>query len=165
MAYTTDDIAAAVARALRRDPPQPDDAGRTPEKYARLSRDFRAGAWKHLREDGDLPQASNKAWGLVAETVKAISAHHGGVIHTHRAIWTVVQELAELVRQSGDAAESQWLSNAFRTARGLHSNFYEGEESRHEVEAGITLCEQLSARLYELFAPVWAEGRQSDDFS
>ena len=165
MIYFADDIAAAVTRALRRDPPQPGDAGRTPEKYARLSRDFRAGAWKHLREDGDLPQASNKAWGLVAETVKAISAHHGGVIHTHRAIWTVVQELAELVRQSGDAAESQWLSNAFRTARGLHSNFYEGEESRHEVEAGITLCEQLSARLYELFAPVWAEGRQSDDFS
>ena len=167
MIYSANDTAAAVRRGLAaaRDRSHPDDAFRTPAKYARMSRDFRAGAWKHLLDDVDLPQASNKAWGLVAETVKAISAHHGGVIHTHRAIWTVVQELAELVRQSGDVAESQWLSNAFRTARGLHSNFYEGEESRHEVEAGITLCEQLSARLYELFAPVWAEGRQSDDFS
>ena len=165
MTYTSDDIAAAVARALRRDPPQPDDAARTPEQYARLSRDFRAGAWKHLREDGDLPQASSKAWGLVAETVKAISAHHGGIIHAHGSIWLVVRELAGLAEAAGDLEARNLINNAFRTARGLHSNFYEGEESRHEVEAGITLCEQLSARLYELFAPVWAEGRQSDDFS
>ena len=50
-----------------------------------MAQDFRASAWKHL-DEGDLPQASNKAWGLVAETVKAISAHYGSVIHSHRAI-------------------------------------------------------------------------------
>ena len=38
-------------------------------------RDFRRSARKHLQDDGDLPQAYNKAWGLAAETVKAISAH------------------------------------------------------------------------------------------
>ena len=160
MAYSDADIAAAVARGLAaaRDRAQPDDVGRTPEKYASLSRDFRAGAWRHLRDDGDLPQASNKAWGMVAETIKAISAHHGGVIHAHGSIWTVKRELSQLVGESGDTATQQWIDNSFRTARALHSNFYEDEETDAEITAGLALCEELSERLYELF---WPEGVQS----
>ena len=93
--YANSDIAATVRRGLAaaKDRPNPmEDARCTAEKYARLGREFRRSAWKHWQDDGDLPQASNKAWGLVglvAETVKAISAHHGGIIHTHRAIWSV----------------------------------------------------------------------------
>ena len=155
MTYANDDIAAAVSRALRRDPPQPDDAGRTPEKYVRLSRDFRAGAWKHLREDGDLPQASSKAWGMVAQTVKAVSAHHGGIIHAHGSIWLVVRELAGLAEAAGDLEASNLINNAFRTARALHSNYYEDEETAAEIADGLALCEELSGRLYELF---WPEG-------
>ena len=153
--FTDGDIAAAVARGLAaaRDRPQPEDAGRTPEKYASLSDDFRAGAWRHLREDGDLPQASNKAWGLVAETIKAISARHGGIIHAHGSIWTVKRELSQLAGDSGDTATQQWIDNSFRTARALHSNFYEDEETDAEVAAGVSLCEELSERLYELFWP------------
>ena len=55
--YPGADIAAAVARALAaaRDRPNPvDDVHRTAKKYARLGRDFRRGAWRHL-EEGDLP--------------------------------------------------------------------------------------------------------------
>ena len=79
--YHPADIAAAIARALvaARDRPDPDlDGYRSAQKYAAMAQDFRASAWKHL-DEGDLPQASNKAWGLVAETVKAISAHYGSV--------------------------------------------------------------------------------------
>ena len=155
MTFTGAEIAAAVARGLAaaRDPAQPDDAGRTPEKYARLSRDFRAGAWQHLRDDGDLPQASNKAWGMVAETVKAVSAQHGGVIHTHRSIWLVLRELANLVGGSGDVVERRRINNSFNTARVLHSNFYEDEQSAEEVADGLELCQELSDRLYNLFWP------------
>ena len=153
--YADTDIAAAVAHALAtaRDPAQPDDAGRTPEKYAQLSRDFRASAWKHLRDDGDLPQASKKAWGMVAETIKAVSAQHGGIIHAHRSIWLVVRELSQLVGESGDTNTQAWIANAFSRARALHSNFYEDEETEPEVTAGLGLCEELSERLYELFWP------------
>ena len=72
LALGRDEIAAAVARGLAaaRDPAQPGDAGRSPQKYAQLSDDFRASAWRHLDQDGDLPQASGKAWGLVAETIR-----------------------------------------------------------------------------------------------
>ena len=155
MLYTDETIAAAVAQGLAsaRDPSQPDDADRAPDKYARLSSDFRAGAWKHLREDGDLPQASNKAWGMVAETIKAISARHGGIIHQHRSIWQVLRELAQLVAESGDSETEAWMRNSFRTARALHTNFYEDEETAEDVTAGLRLCEELSDRLYELFWP------------
>ena len=153
MIYDRNDIAAAVARALRRDPPQPGDQTRTAEKYARLAQDFRAGAWRHINEN-DLPQASSKAWAMVAETIKAISAQHGGVIHSHGSIWLTVRELTQLAATAGDTETQEWISNAFRTARALHSNYYENEETAAEVASGIRLCEQLSDRLYQLF---WSE--------
>ena len=150
---TTPYPAAAVARALAaaRDRPQPaEDAGRTPEKYARLARDFRISAWRHLNE-GDLPQASSKAWGLVAETVKAVSAQHGGIIHSHGAIWTTVRELSLVADNAGDAYTRQWLNNSFFVARSLHSNFYEDEAALEDVRDGLLLCEQLAERLLALF--------------
>ena len=155
MVYTDETIAAAVAQGLAaaRDPSLPDDADRAPDKYARLSSDFRASAWKHLREDGDLPQASNKAWGMVAETIKAISAQHGGIVHHHRSIWQVLRELARLVAESGDSETEAWMRNSFHTARALHTNFYEDEAAAEDVTAGLRLCEELSDRLYELFWP------------
>ncbi len=155
MVYTAEAIAAAVARGLTaaRDPSQPDDADRGPEKYARLGSDFRAGAWKHLLEDGDLPQASNKAWGMVAETIKAISAHHGGAIHQHRSIWQVLRQLSNLAGESGDTETRESINNAFMVARSLHSNFYENEASEEEITDGLRLCEELSDRLYDLFWP------------
>ena len=155
MIYPDETIAAAVARGLAaaRDPRQPDDADRGPEKYARLGSDFRAGAWQHLLEDGDLPQASNKAWGIVAETIKAVSAQHGGNIHQHRSIWQVIRELSSLVGEFGDTDTENWIRNSFGVARTLHSNFYEDEADTGDVVAGLQLCEELSDRLYDLFWP------------
>ena len=152
--YANTDIAAAVARGLdaARDRPIPADSGRTPEKYARLSDDFRGSAWKHLQE-GDLPQTSNKAWGMVAETIKAISAQHGGIIHSHRAIWQIADELSGLVAAEGDRQLADWINNAFSVARNLHANFYADEESPARVASNLRLCEELSAGLYELFWP------------
>ena len=153
--YPHPDIAAAVARALAaaRDRPQPRlDRYRTAQKYAGMAQNFRAGAWEHL-DKGDLPQASNKAWGLVAETVKAISAHHGGFIHTHHAIGEVVAELARLVGNAGDMETRRWINGIFIIASKLHSNFYENEMPEDQVLDGLMLCEELSQRLYELFYP------------
>ena len=149
------DTAAAVASGLAaaNDHPNPVfDAGCSAQKYAGMGQDFRASTWEHL-EQGDLPQASNKAWGLVAETVKAISAYHGGIIHSHRAIWTVATALARLVGDAGDMETRRWINNSFVVARNLHSNFYDGRAPEDEVLAGLILCEELSERLYQLFGP------------
>ena len=149
------DTAATVARALAAANDQPDpefDPSYSPQKYAGRGQEFRASAWKHL-DEGDLPQASNKAWGLVAETVKAISAYHGGIIHGYRGIWMVATALARLVGDSGDMETRRWINNSFVVARNLHSNFYEGRAPEDEVLAGLILCEELSERLYQLFGP------------
>ena len=153
--YPEQEVAAAIASTLvaARDRPDPDlDIYRSAQKYAGMAQVFRAGAWEHLRQ-GDLPQASNKAWGLVAETVKAISAHYGSIIHSHRAIVAVADELSRLVGNAGDTETRNWISAIFVTARGLHSNFYENELPENTVRGGLILCEELSRRLYELFWP------------
>ena len=149
-------VAAAVARGLDavRDFPQADDGDCSADGYALLGQDFRDSAWKHLEEE-DFPQASNKAWGLVAETVKAVSLHHGRVIHTHRGLARVVVELARLPGNAGDADEQRWILNSFDVAQMLHGNFYENRAHDDVVLAGLMLCEELSARLYALF---WQEG-------
>ena len=152
--YPAADVAAAVARGLAAANDRPDpaaDVTRTPQKYAALAKDFRDSAWEHLEKD-DLPQASNKAWGLVAETVKAISAQHGGIIHTHRAIAAVIVELRRLVANTGDLATARWLTGVFQIARDLHTNFYEDELPEVIVRDGIIQCEELSALLYARFA-------------
>ena len=159
--YPEQDIAAAIARGLAaaRDRPQPGpDGSRSAQKYAGMAQEFRASAWEHL-DKGDLPQASNKAWGLVAETVKAISAHYGSIIHSHRAILEVADELARLVGNAGDMETKVWINTVLVTARGLHSNFYENELPEDTVRGGIISCEALSRRLYQLF---WPEGTAVD---
>ena len=153
--YPEPDTAAAVASGLAaaNDRPNPElDASCSAQKYAGMAQDFRASAWEHL-DKGDLPQASNKAWGLVAETVKAISAYHGGIIHGHRAIWTVTTALSRLVGDAGDMETRHWINNSFRVARSMHSNFYENRDPEDDVLAGLILCEELSERLYQLFGP------------
>ena len=153
--YPYADIAAAVGRALRRanDPPQPGvDVDRSSGKYAGLAQDFRSSAWQHL-DAGDLPQASNKAWGLVAETVKAISAEHGGFIHKHRSIIEVVIQLCQLAENAGDADAAHKIVNSFAAARDLHANFYENELAEYFILCELIECEELSARLFALFWP------------
>ena len=149
-------VAAAVARGLDavRDWPQPaNDWDCAADKYARMGRNFQTSAWKHL-EDDDLAQASNKAWALVAETVKAICRHHGRVIHSHRGLLQVFEELARLVDAAGDTETWRWLRTSFSYARLLHSNFYEDRMTADDILAGLMQCEELSQRLYALF---WEE--------
>ena len=159
--YSEQDTAAAVASALVdvRDRPDPDlDAYRSAQKYAGMAQEFRAGAWEHLAQ-GDLPQASNKAWGVVAETVKAISAHYGSIIHSHRAIVMVIDRLARMAGDAGDRPTRDWINSSFMVARGLHTNFYENEMTEAIVRSSLRQCEELSRRLYELF---WPEGAAFD---
>ena len=153
--YPHADIAAAVERALRRANDYSDpllDGDRNPLKYAGMSQDFRSGAWRHL-DEGDLPQASNKVWGLVAETVKAVSAQHGGFIHKHISITEVVWELARLARNAGDTESASQISQAFLAAGKLHINFYENELPDDLIIEGIIQCEEFSELLFALFWP------------
>ena len=152
--YPAAEVAAAVARGLAaaNDRPRPAlDAIRTPQKYAALARNFRDSAWEHLEKD-DLPQASNKAWGLVAETVKDISAQHGAVIHSHQGIIEVTYELARLAGNAGDADTARTIRTFLVVAGKLHINFYENELPDDAVLEGLMQCEELSELLHTRFA-------------
>ena len=156
--YQPSDVAVAIARALAaaNGRPNPDfDPGCSPQQYAALSQSCRRSAWKHL-DDGDLPQASYKAWKLVAETVKAVSAQHGGIIHTHRSIAEVVAQLRRLAADAGDVDTARQIGAAFLIAGKLHINFYEDELPHDIVLDGLMMCEEMSARLYALFWPDYA---------
>ena len=135
-------------------PPPTEDATRSPLKYAAMSQNFRNGAWRHL-DEGDLPQASNKSWGVVAETIKAISAEHGGFIHTHRGILEAAWELALLPRNAGDSDAARRIIWDFNTARSQHANFYEDDLPDVVVLEGLIQCEALSELL---FARFWPDG-------
>ena len=163
IAITPADVAATVALALNAagDRPHPLDADRSPRKYAALAQDFRSSAWRHLDED-DLPQAANKAWALVAETVKAISAQHGGIIHSHRAIIMVTEGLARLAGNAGGTEIRSRIINGLTVARLLHANFYEDGASLDAVLEGLMLCEQLSELLYARFWPAGATAGAAD---
>ena len=159
--YPTADIAAAVARgrAAANDRPDPDlDGYRSAQKYAGMAQDFRASAWEHL-DKGDLPQASNKGVGAGGGNGQGHHRHYGSIIHSHRAILEVADELARLVGNAGDMETKVWINTVLVTARGLHSNFYENELPADTVRGGIISCEALSRRLYELF---WPEGAAAD---
>ena len=154
-AYPPADIAAAVARGLRNANDRPDpalDPDRSALKYAGLSQDFRSGAWRHL-DDGDLPQAANKAWGLLVETIKAVSAQHGGIIHKHRSIVAVLEQLCQLATDAGDADAARQIISAFRIARDCHIDFYEDELPESFILHGLMECEEASQRLYAMFWP------------
>ena len=152
--YPAADVAAAVARARanasdRPDPPP--DAICTPQKYAALAQESRTSAWQHLN-DGDLPQASNKAWDIVAETVKDISARHGAIIYYYLDISDVINELARLVGNAGDTDTAHWIRTTFLVASSLLHNYYENEFPEILVRHGLLECEELSELLYRRFA-------------
>ena len=72
-----DETVAAVARGLAASGYQtrPEDHGKSAVGYTGLSEHFREGAWKRLRDDGNLPPATNR----LRERIKAITARHGGM--------------------------------------------------------------------------------------
>ena len=87
----------------------------------------------------------------MAETVKDISAQHGAVIHSHRAIMEVVDELPILIANAGDADTARWITATFLTAGKLHINLYEDKLTENMVSGGLMQCEELSALLYRRF--------------
>ena len=157
-AYPPADIAAAIARGLRNagDTPQPYvDYIRSPLKYAAIAQDFRSSAWRHL-DAGDLPQASNKAWELVAETIKAVSAQHGGGIHKYQSIMAVLDELIRLLRNAGDTDSVRLLCRGIMIANQMYANFYVNELHKDFVLVGLMQCAEMSDRLFARFWPAGA---------
>ena len=107
--------------------------------HTAVSREFIVKAGDHL-EEGDLLQASEKAWGAAAHQVKAIAQNRGW---THRGH-------ADLFRATGNIADETGRSEIrrlFHVANSLHTNFYEGWLGVADVSEGIEAVKELLALL------------------
>ena len=92
-------------------------------------------------ERGDLPQASEKAWGAVAHHVKSIAKQRGWRNRSHADLSDIV---VDLVQETDDPAAVRRL---YGSMNGLHSNFYEDWYTDQMVAQGIDDARELISRL------------------
>ena len=96
-------------------------------------------AGRELRA-GDILQASEKGWGAVAHTVKAIAEQRGWPHGRHGDLFSVADRISNELRQPR-------IMDLFHVANGLHVNFYEGWLSDRAVERGLGQVRELLTML------------------
>jgi HEPN domain-containing protein len=92
-------------------------------------------------EDGDLPQASEKAWGAVAHYLKSVAKFRGWPNSRHSNLSDIAVDLAQ---ETEDPARIETL---YGSMNGLHTNFYEDWYSDQMVARGIDNARELIFRL------------------
>lgn len=107
--------------------------------YRELSAEYLSHA-RELLAEGDLTQASEKAWGAASVLVKAAAESRGWAHQGHRQLWQAVERLAEEI---GD----EEMRNQFGLAGALHTNYYEAWLSREMVERYLAVVERLVGKL------------------
>ena len=112
------------------------------DHYTETAQVFLAQARSKL-EAGDLVQASEKAWGAAAQSVKAAAERRGWRHQAHRDLFLTVERLA-------DGSNDQTLVDLFQVASALHMNFYEGWQTQRMVERALTGIEAFVRRLEQL---------------
>ena len=109
--------------------------GEHAEQYKQTGRWMMDKAEWEFRQ-GDLMQASEKAWGAAAHFLKAMAVlrglNHGS--HHHLA-----QVAAALRKETGNDE----IVTLFHTAESLHANFYEGRMDEDVVRLGLDKVQRL----------------------
>ena len=98
-------------------------------------------------EAGDLPQASEKAWGAVAHYLKSVAKFRRWRNTSHSDLSDVAIDLAH---ETEDPARIGML---YRSVGALHTNFYEDWFSDPMVAGGIDDARELIDRLERRAGP------------
>jgi len=109
------------------------------QHYNELSAEYLSKARIHFAE-GDLKQASEKAWGAAATAVKAIAESRNLEYERHGDLWRTVRLV---VRET----EDRDVRVAFGLAESLHTNFYEAWLELDDVEDYLGEVETLVRKL------------------
>ncbi len=112
------------------------------QKYAHYSEDSHkllAQARAEL-EQGDLRQASEKAWGAAALAVKSVAARRNWNHNDHGLLFDVVAQLNDERRRSQ-------FSKLFKEASELHKNWYEDWLTEEAIAEGIDAVDTLVRRI------------------
>ena len=108
---------------------------RPEENHTEVSRRFIGEAEKYLVQ-GDLLQASEKAWGATARKVNAIAEDRGW---EHRGHGRLFAAIGNIVDETGQIE----LRRLFREANALHINFYEGWLTTQDVSESLEAVKEL----------------------
>ena len=95
-------------------------------------------------QKGDMLQASEKAWGAVAHYVKSVARTNDWPNTSHRDI---ADNAGRLIRRTSDPKGNK---RKFGSMNDLHSNFYEEDLGRDEVEDGIRNARELIEAMREV---------------
>ena len=121
-------------------PALPEPGSATVEDRVQISRRFIRQAREEL-ERGDRLQATEKAWGALAQMLKAIGQQRGWLnMGSHRTVGRIAQHLA------AEYAEIAVL-NAYIAADNGHRNFYDNEMSPPEIEGIIAVVASVLPEL------------------
>lgn len=108
-------------------------------RYLELSRKYVRQAQEEL-DRGDLSQASEKAWGAAAESLKATAAQRGW---NHRNHGLLRDMATQLYMELGNRR----LMDLFSTLENAHVNYYEHQFDRDEVQYQIDNCVEFLQEL------------------
>ncbi len=131
--------------------PLPDEES---ERHAMISHDFLVKARQEL-ENGDLLQASEKAWGTTAHAIKAVAEKRRWF---SEADWKLRRAVLIVEDELGDPS----IMGSYSVARVAHFNFYLHEYTAREVERAIEAAEDFIARLEPVLASDYVSPFVSD---
>ena len=115
--------------------PLPELGNAGPNDHTEISRRFLQQAKEEL-DKGDQLQASEKAWGALAQALKAIAQSRGWRHQSHNHVIAIGYQIA---RESGRSD----IELATNHANILHQNFYENFAGTRVIQGGIDLVETL----------------------
>ena len=84
---------------------------------------------------GDRLQAGEKAWGAIAQNLKAIGEIRGWRHDSHRLVENIGRQI---VAETGDSDLGEFISDVYRLG---HENFYENQRSEETLEYAIRQAE------------------------
>ena len=102
---------------------------------------------------GERVQASEKAWGAMAHTLKAIADERGLTYGRHSQAWSIVYAILEDV---ADPARDETIRGGLAMASELHRNFYDDVHLREGLQKDLELV-QRAIGLLSLEQGRWRE--------
>ncbi len=126
-------------------------------KHLAKSREYWQKAPAYLSE-GDLCQAGEKAWGAVAQMIKAVASHRGWRHFGHNDVLVAAREVAD------ESENPVTIRESINIVRTLHTNFYEVNLDRIDTELGFARAASLLQTFWRLLPAEHTGGSSFDDW-
>ena len=114
-------------------------------RYFQMSQSLIRQAQAELDEAEDYAQSSEKAWGAVAEALKAVAVGRNWNHHSHG----ILRDVSTQLHLEFGLPQ---LTRLFDNAEALHINFYENRLDREQVQLRIDACRELLDELERILA-------------